>query len=122
MDPHDQSTNGRITKADMIVRLFTALLFFGFLGPPLGLVGLFTGLLFFDSSNANVDLAHVVPLVALSYVFGVLPALVTGLTAWTFRNKLGRYWGGLACGFMGALSSAMFWLVLPKSPLPWSSV
>jgi len=106
----------------MIIRLVKALLLFAIAGPLVGLAGLLGGFLVQDPSKAQLDLRLVFPLVAASYAFGVMPALVTGLGAWTFRNVLDRFSGGLLCAVVGALASATFWLVLPQSPLPWASI
>jgi hypothetical protein len=97
-------------------------LLFAVVGPLVGLAGLLGGLVIQDPSRAHLDLRLALPLVGASYVFGVMPALVTGVGARTLRNKLDRYSGGLLCGVVGALTSAALWVVLPRSPLPWTSI
>jgi hypothetical protein len=102
----------------MLVSLLKALLLFALLGPPFGLVGLLVQ----NPSTVVAASTSDLLLIPLSYVFGLVPALSTGLVAWSLRRRLGRWSGAFLCGMVGAFVAALFWLVLPHSQLQGAQV
>ena len=100
----------------MLISLLKALLLFGLVGPMVGLCCIVAQ----DPSGFSTVLPSI--LVTTSFAFGVVPAVLTGLAAWTFRYKLPRYLGGLTCGVIGALASALFLVLLPIGMSSWESL
>jgi hypothetical protein len=100
----------------MIVSLLKTVLLFGLVGPLIGLCCVILQ----DTAGFTVVLPSI--LLLLSFVFGVVPAVVTGLVAWALRYRLPRYLGGIMCGVVGAVASVLFWTVLPQSALPIESL
>jgi hypothetical protein len=98
----------------MIVSLLKTLLLFGFVGPLIGLCCVVAQ----DPAAFGAVLPGI--LVLLSFVTGLIPAVTTGLVAWSLRFKLPRYLGGLVCGAIGAMTSVL--ALLPLSEPSWESV
>ena len=96
----------------MIDSLLRAFLVFGLFGPLIGLICV--------AVQDPVDLAFssslFLALVVFAYVFGLVPALICGLAAWTMRYKLRRYLGAPMCGVIGALTASLF-----LAPTPYSA-
>src|SRR5690348_2759377 len=100
----------------MLVSLLKALLLFGLVGPLVGLCCIIL--------QDVAGFTAVLPLILLflSFVFGLAPAIATGLVAWALRYRLPRYLGGVVCGAVGAVASALFWIALPQSTLSLESM
>ncbi|MNU82241.1 hypothetical protein D3C71_719190 [compost metagenome] len=103
----------------MILSLVKALLLFALLGPLVGLAGLFAQEPLAVAGTPWGELLLTVP---LAYIFGIAPALAAGLSAWYLRAAKNRYFFATMVGVVGAVAASLFWLGLPQSPLPWTSI
>jgi hypothetical protein len=101
--------------------LFNALSLFAVVGPPCGYAGYVCHILATAQEVSSEMLLTIAAtsLVAIpvSYVFGLLPALVTGFIAWGLRTTLGRWTGAVFCGFVGTGASLPVLFVLAGSAL-----
>ena len=88
-----------------LAKLVRALLFFGILGPPIGAI-------VFSLATMGVrNLASLPVTMLLSYIFGFVPAALTGVAAAATTPNLSRFVALPLLTAIGAASSVIFILV-----------
>ena len=96
----------------MIASLLRALLVFGLVGPLIGLACVAIQ----DPAGIAFRPALLLAMALFAYVFGLIPAFLTGLVAWTMRYRLPWYLGAPACSVIGTLTASLF-----LAPTPYTA-
>ncbi len=96
----------------MIASLLRTLLVFGLVGPLIGLACVAIQ----DPAGLTFRPYLLLAMALFAYVFGLMPALLTGLIAWTMRYRLPRYLGAPMCGVIGTLTASLF-----LAPTPYTA-
>lgn len=94
-----------------MINILKGSLFFGAFAPPLGGMMLMLNMAILDPEPLH-PLSELIEATLLSslfaYLFGGIPALLTGAIAGIFRRFLGQWLTCLAIGCVGAVSSLLF--------------
>ena len=96
----------------MIASLLRTFLVFGLVGPLVGLICVAIQ----DPAGLAFSPSLLLALALFAYTFGLVPALITGLVAWTMRYRLRRYLGAPVCGAVGMLAASVF-----LAPTPYTA-
>lgn len=104
---------------------FLGALFFGFLAPPIGSLGLSVPLAIYafiakpGSEAIVLALALLIGLAFWSYLVGIVPAAITGLLVGPFRAHFGAWRYCLAVGALGCVIPCLGWyLLIPSGRQP----
>ena len=100
----------------MIAGLLRALALFALVGPLAGLAVVIA------QDLSSFATANPTPLIFAGYLYGVIPALVTGAFAWSLRQRLRFSSGVISSSLVGAVASAICLAAFVDSDLLLASV
>lgn len=89
------------SKGHKINNIGKGVLFFGFIGPPMGGLPFVIAAVVEDYAHPENFILYFLFVSIFSYLFGGIPALATGVIAGTFRKKLPRFSYSCLVGICG---------------------